>query len=319
MASSGHLKSIPVARERRSKLAKGFFTIIVLPYGPSKVKRFHISIPVFKIARVLLVILIIGLSFITYDYLNIRFRAYELNNLRNENNQQKIQLQGLLGKLSDLEFEMAKLREFDRKLRIITNLEVPGGQGQSLGMGGPSPEDDATTLGKARGNLVNQMHSDLDQLIGEARMRETSLNELHEYLLKQRSILASTPSIWPARGWVTSGFGYRTDPFTGLKQMHEGMDIANSSGTPVIVPADGVVVRIDREVGLGKVITINHGHGIRTRYGHLSEIYVGVGRQVKRGERIGAVGSTGRTTGPHLHYEVAVNGVPVNPTRYILN
>jgi len=317
--SSDYLKSIPVARERRAKLAKGFFTIIVLPHGPSNIKRFHISIPVFKIARVLLVILIIGLSFITYDYLNIRFRSYELNNLRNENAEQKIQLQGLLGKLSDLEFEMRKLREFDRKLRIITNLEAPGGKGQSLGMGGPSPEDDALTLGKAKGDLVNRMHSDLDQLRGEARMRETSLNELHEYLLRQRSILASTPSIWPARGWVTSGFGYRTSPFTGLKEMHAGMDIANSSGTPVVAPADGVVVGIDRQMGLGKVLTINHGQGIRTRYGHLSEVYVGVGRQVKRGERVGAIGSTGRSTGPHLHYEVMVNGVPVNPTRYILN
>ncbi|MBI5286730.1 MAG: M23 family metallopeptidase, partial [Deltaproteobacteria bacterium] len=183
---------------------------------------------------------------------------------------------------------------------------------------GPSQED-IPTLGKTRDTLVKQIHLDLDQLKSGAVEQEKSFNELYEHLLTQKSVLASTPSIWPVRGWVTSGFGYRTSPFTGLKEVHTGIDIANNHGTPVIAPADGVVVRIVREAGLGKFLTINHGYGIMTRYGHLSEVYVSVGKRVKRGEKISAVGNTGRTTGPHLHYEVAANGVLVNPERYILN
>ncbi|MEK7828495.1 MAG: M23 family metallopeptidase, partial [Deltaproteobacteria bacterium] len=114
-------------------------------------------------------------------------------------------------------------------------------------------------------------------------------------------------------------FGYRISPFTGLRQMHEGLDIANAVGTPVFAPADGIVSKVDRENGLGKTISINHGYGIVTRYGHFSDIYVHVGKRVKRGEKVAAVGNTGRSTGPHLHYEVLVNGINVNPEKYILN
>ncbi|MBI5047465.1 MAG: M23 family metallopeptidase [Deltaproteobacteria bacterium] len=219
----------------------------------------------------------------------------------------------------DVEFHMAKLKQFDKKLRIITNMEVPAGSNQMLGIGGASPEEDMATLGSIKDGLIKQMHSDLDQLKTEAMTQEKSFTELHEYLFKQTSHFASTPAIWPARGWVTSTFGYRISPFTGLRQMHDGFDIANAVGTNVFAPADGIVSKVDRENGLGKNIGINHGYGIITKYGHLSEIYVHVGKRVKRGDKIAAVGNTGRSTGPHLHYEVLVNGIHVNPEKYILN
>ena len=131
-------------------------------------------------------------------------------------------------------------------------------------------------------------------------------------------MLASTPSIWPTRGWVTSDFGTRIDPYTAERKMHEGLDIATPIGQPVYAPSDGTVVFAGTEGGYGKVLVIDHGYGVKTRYGHLSEILVHLGDRVGRGDKVALVGNTGRSTGPHLHYEVRVNGVPENPRKFIL-
>jgi murein DD-endopeptidase MepM/ murein hydrolase activator NlpD len=132
-------------------------------------------------------------------------------------------------------------------------------------------------------------------------------------------LLAHTPSIWPAMGWVTSGFGFRTDPFTGLTQMHEGMDISNQLGTLVIASADGVVSDVANDRVYGRILVISQGFGMTTRYAHLNKVLVRIGQKVNRGDKIAEVGMSGKTTGPHLHYEVRVNGIPVNPMGYILN
>ncbi len=133
-----------------------------------------------------------------------------------------------------------------------------------------------------------------------------------------KSQLAATPSIWPVHGWVTSGFGRRLSPFTGRRVLHTGLDIATRKGAIIIAPADGVVTRAATEYDFGKLVEIDHGFGVSTRYGHNSQILVRPGHRVRRGEPIARVGNTGRSTGPHLHYEVRLNGVPVNPRRYIV-
>jgi murein DD-endopeptidase MepM/ murein hydrolase activator NlpD len=117
---------------------------------------------------------------------------------------------------------------------------------------------------------------------------------------------------------VTSDFGFRLDPFTAERKSHEGLDIANAAGTGVVAPADGVVVYAAAENGYGNVLVLDHGFGIKTRYGHLSKIEVRLGDRIKRGQLIASIGNTGRSTGPHLHYEVRVNGVPENPRKFIL-
>jgi len=163
------------------------------------------------------------------------------------------------------------------------------------------------------------MRQDLRRLDEEATVEGKSLGELEGLLQNKRVLLTHTPSLWPTRGWLTSGFGYRISPFTGLRQRHEGIDISNRIGTPIIAPADGVVTNIGREWGFGKILVISHGFGFITRFAHLDRIDVKIGQKVKRGEEVAKMGSTGRSTGPHLHYEVRVNGVPVNPLKYILN
>ena len=133
------------------------------------------------------------------------------------------------------------------------------------------------------------------------------------------SVLARTPSIWPTKGWVSSRFGYRVSPFTKEKEFHSGLDIVTRNKAPIVSPADGIVASVSREYGYGNILTINHGNGLKSRYAHLTKSLVKKGQYVKRGEKIALVGSSGRSTGPHLHYEVYLKGVPVNPSRYILN
>jgi murein DD-endopeptidase MepM/ murein hydrolase activator NlpD len=127
----------------------------------------------------------------------------------------------------------------------------------------------------------------------------------------------TVPSLWPVRGQITAGFGQRLDPFSGEGIFHSGIDISALYGTRVEVTADGIVLQAEPEAGYGNEIVVDHGFGLTTKYGHLSKIFVVVGQEVKRGQVIGAVGMTGKTTGPHLHYEVSVNDTPVNPAKYL--
>ena len=127
----------------------------------------------------------------------------------------------------------------------------------------------------------------------------------------------TVPSLWPVRGQITAGFGQRMDPFSGEGAFHSGVDISVPFGTKVEATADGIVLEARPESGYGNEILIDHGYGLTTKYGHLSRIFVVVGQELKRGQVIGAVGMTGKTTGPHLHYEVLIHDTPVNPTKYL--
>lgn len=159
----------------------------------------------------------------------------------------------------------------------------------------------------------------IDTAVQEVGIREQGVLELWESLSERQSLLAATPSMKPVRGWFTSKFGYRISPFTSRPVMHKGLDIAASPGSPIYAPADGIVSFAGYDPGYGKLVSIDHGYGVVTRFGHTSQIYVELGQKIKRRDIIAAVGTTGRSTGPHLHYEVRVNDVPVDPGNYILD
>jgi murein DD-endopeptidase MepM/ murein hydrolase activator NlpD len=150
-------------------------------------------------------------------------------------------------------------------------------------------------------------------------VQENSFSTLLKSLESKRNLLAATPSLRPTVGWISSSFGYRVSPFTGRREFHKGLDIATRKGTPIIAPADGVVTFAGKKWLMGNLLTLDHGYGMLTRYGHIYKILKKKGDRVKRGEVIALVGNTGRSTGPHLHYEVRLNGVPVNPIKYILD
>ncbi|MDO9081209.1 MAG: M23 family metallopeptidase, partial [Desulfuromonadales bacterium] len=148
-------------------------------------------------------------------------------------------------------------------------------------------------------------------------LRRESQEEVRGFLTEQSSLLSSKPSGWPSRGWLTSNFGIRNSPFSGQRTMHEGIDIAARVGTPVYATAAGIVSRANVENGYGKLVVIDHGYGYKTYYGHNSKLMVKVGQRVKRGDLIASSGNTGTSTGPHVHYEVRLNNVPLNPRKFM--
>lgn len=194
-------------------------------------------------------------------------------------------------------------------------------QNSTMGIGGgeTSLADMAGSMDVRLGDLVAQVDLDLERLKGRVEIQEQGFSELVGFLEDRKLLLASTPSIMPTPGRVSSGFRRRNDPFTGNRVWHLGLDISTDMGTPVRAPADGVVTAVGRNDILGNLLALDHGYGYLTRYGHNSKIIVRAGQQVRRGQVIALVGNTGRSTGPHLHYEVYHNGVPVDPEDYIIN
>jgi murein DD-endopeptidase MepM/ murein hydrolase activator NlpD len=167
---------------------------------------------------------------------------------------------------------------------------------------------------------ITEIKAGLDWLSQQSKLESQILDEFSAVAQKKAVQWASTPSIWPVKGSITSRFGPRVSPFTGKKALHSGLDIGARNGTEVRAPASGKVVVAAYDGRMGKFIRIDHGYGIETTYGHLSKIHVKYGDRVHRGDLIGRVGSTGKfSTGPHLHYQVAVNDRVVDPIHYILD
>jgi murein DD-endopeptidase MepM/ murein hydrolase activator NlpD len=295
---------------------------MILPDETTRVRKYRVPRTMVRGLLVVLAVLVLGLGYLVTDYYGVKKMVTELDRLRLEARQQQQQLVTFAKSFDDLQGEMTRLRQFDMKLRVMADLDGVVYPEQIMGIGGENPEPFNPLEGELSfqdQTIISSMNRSLDRLKTEVSIQERSFQELVEYLEDQKSLLASTPSIWPVKGWLTSTFGYRSSPFTGRRELHKGLDIATRSGTPVIAPADGLVVFAGREGGFGNMIIIDHGYGITTRYGHCSSLEAKLGQKIKRGDVIARVGNTGRSTGPHVHYEVAVNGASVNPSRYILN
>jgi murein DD-endopeptidase MepM/ murein hydrolase activator NlpD len=304
------------------RLEKEYISILFFGHHTSRTRQLRISKKSFKILLHLSVSVLLVAIFFLSDYIQVKKRTFDVYRLRQEMKGQRSQIHFFLAKVEELERQLSVFKDFDRKIRIIANLEKRGQETAPLmGIGGPSPSDIREKLKEREDEkeLILQMRSDIERLQSEAVSREESLFELLKLLLAKKETLAHTPSIWPVQGWVTSGFGFRIHPLTGLSQMHEGLDIANRVGTTVIAPARGIVSDIETDQLFGKILVISHGFGITTRYGHLHKVLVRLGQKVERGDKIGELGMSGRTTGPHLHYEVRINNIPANPVQYILN
>ncbi len=308
------------ARKSRNPKRKEYFTLMFLPGPNARVRTLSISKSIIKTAFLSLAALIVVSLYLVYEYNDVKDKVWELQSMREELKQEKAQVQSFALNLLDVKRQMFMLRDLDTKLRRAVSLGPRDRAQQVLGIGGPDELgiQNLTAMGeKKQEEALKEMHQELTQLKGAASKQEASLQMLIEYFEDKRSLYASTPSVWPVRGWVTSHYGNRTSPFSGILKFHEGMDIAAQTGTPVMAPADGVVVKAGFGTGYGNMVEISHGYGLRTIYAHNSRLNVKAGQRVKRGEVISYVGDTGSSTGPHLHYEVKVNGLSVNPVKYL--
>ena len=231
----------------------------------------------------------------------------------------------LAGKLRTLEEDVQRVQQFDAKLRVLMNIDKDTSSGESAeDEASPSQSlagflDNPSLLSRHRELFTRRMHSLANELSDAANLEEVEQQTLVGFLRSNKDTLLSTPSIWPTQGFLTSGFGWRRSPFSGGGRMHKGLDISNRVGTPVWAPARGTVTFVGTDGGYGTCVMIDHGNNIVTRYAHLQKALVREGQYVQRGDVVAALGNTGRSTGPHLHYEVIVGGIPVNPMRYILN
>jgi murein DD-endopeptidase MepM/ murein hydrolase activator NlpD len=277
----------------------------------------------------LLVVVGLALSgIIIYDYFQLKktfINAVDLrqrlSNRQEEITTQNRQIQNFAKEINRLKSNLLALNDFEKKIRVIANIDKPAEKNSLFGVGGSIPEDLnlKLDLSKKHSVLIREMHEQMDQLKVASTNQSEGFSSLLKYLETQRNLLASTPAISPTRGWITSKFGYRISPFTGKREFHKGLDIGARKKSPIVATAQGVITYIGKKGLLGRVVIIDHGHGVVTRYGHIHKAMKKRGESVKRGDVIALVGNTGRTTGSHLHYEIMLNGIPVNPKKYILD
>ncbi len=227
-----------------------------------------------------------------------------VNRLITENVQLKQKLSAYTAVVDSFRQFLLFAEEMDNRLRTAVNLGIIPSDVRLMGIGGNQPPSPAP---------------EIDQLLRRAQFTQRSLAEIEQAVATQEERLRHLPSIWPVQGWVTSGFGYRHSPFTGRREMHEGIDIVAPRGTPIVATAAGKVVYAGWKSGYGRTVEIDHGWGVRTFYAHCERLRVNYGKQVQRGEVIATVGASGQATGNHLHYGVMVNGKWVNPSDYILS
>ena len=307
-------------------MQKDDFTVVIFPGATGSPRKLCLPKKFAKVGLMVIGVVLVaflGTSFyFVQHYTQFQEDGAELAKLRKESKIRKIQIEKFAHQVKNFETEMARLERFEKKLRVITALEnSPKSIEKNWGLGGPfglTTSSFTTSMSRGAANMAERFSNRLNHLDKQVKIQSISFQELDNFFKNQKSLLSATPSIWPTRGWITSGFGFRKSPFTGLREKHEGWDIAARAGSPVRATADGEVVVEGREYGYGNMIEVNHGYGVMTRYGHNSKHLVKEGDRVKRGQVIALVGNTGRSTGPHVHYEVLLHGVPVSPKNYIL-
>ncbi len=298
-------------------------SFIVLDNIGSPVKNLTVSKALFRLISLCFMAGLILTAFVFYDYYSLTKQELERNIAKQSEEiiSQRKQIQKFAKEVNDLKSNLVELNHFEKKIRIIANIEKPSDKDSLFGVGGSIPEDldSQVPLTKKYNSLMREMHAQTQQINLASINQQKGFESLIKYLEDQRNLLSSTPAINPTKGWITSGFGYRISPFTGLREFHKGLDIATRLGTPIIATADGVVMFAGNQGFSGNVIVIEHGHGMVTHYGHVKETLKKRGEKVKRGDTIALVGISGRSTGPHVHYSILLNGIPVNPKKYILN
>jgi len=235
----------------------------------------------------------------------------EVNRIRDE---ARAEVAALTARLAELQSRVTRLDALGRKLIDVSRIDAEEFDFDSVpGVGGPAA--DAVRVDDYR---MSELESAIEQLAQRLEDRERQLAVLDGVLEDRELTAATTPAGRPiVKGWLSSPYGYRKDPFTGNKAWHAGIDFAGAEGSPVVAVAGGVVTHAGKRWGYGRLVEITHGNGYVTRYGHSKKILVEEGQIVRRGDQIAEMGSSGRSTGPHVHLEVLKDGKPTNPWKFV--
>jgi murein DD-endopeptidase MepM/ murein hydrolase activator NlpD len=300
-------------------MSKRRWTIVVVPQGSSATKIIEISNTALKLAGSLAVAALMLVLLLGYATLHRSLNLARAERLERANALLATDLDQIHGRLSTLTETVTALEQQDTKLRLLANLDPIDPQVHAAGIGGPRPADAAGAESDELLGRAGQVRVNLNALIRRANLLTSSFREAEDSLSLHADRLAATPSILPTSGWLSSAFSrMREHPILHEARPHEGIDVTAPYGAPIEAPANGTVIQSGWEAGYGNTVVLDHGYGVVTKFAHASRILVRVGEKVKRGELIAQVGNTGLSTGPHLHYEVRVNGRPVDPRRYIL-
>jgi len=291
---------------------KRSYTVIFVPHTGERFRKWRLSSGALKALTVLAGATLVAAGVLVVHYFSFYQELDELRTLRLGNAELKQQNLDYEVSVEHLNEQVDSLQDFVMKLSVMAGLDESGGAVD--GVGGPVEDLD---FGAPAG-AYSRVKDEIERMQGELSDLEQHSRVLERFYAKNTLMLASTPSIWPVRGYFSSTYGARKDPFTGGRAMHYGIDIATQRGRPVVATADGIVLYAARRGTYGNIVVIDHKFGMMTRYAHLSKFAVRAGRRVKRGDVVGYVGSTGRSRAPHLHYEVWVNDRTVHPLDYIL-
>lgn len=287
-------------------------TVMIIPQKSGRIVKFGVSALYLKAFILTICVLVAASAGILADYFLVQDKRRNLKELESSVMLQKILVQKYHNMLESQQKELSDMEKFDRKLRMISGLTEWSSNIRFIKTMKELSENKEHYKFENNMLLVKLKKLDFD-----TRLQQISFFQLRNFLTEQKDKLDRTPSIAPAKGYISSKFGMRRHPFTGKIHHHQALDIANREYTPVYAPADGIVIGTRIEGNLGLFLVIDHGYNFVTRYGHLAKIEVTTGKKVKRGDMIARIGNTGRSTAPHLHYEVLINDVYVDPEKYI--
>ena len=292
-------------------------TFVLVPNAKGSTRQVTLSVASLWIAAVALVALLVVSFYFSANFFTQQVSSHELDRLRAENRELSDKFEKMRWSLAAVEDRYAELVDKEVLIRGVFDLPEINPQERQLGIGGPTPP--AVEAMSPTQSVAYRTERELDRLLRLSEFEIEKYAEVESALEGLKDRLDHTPSIWPTKGWLSSSFGMRDDPMTGYRRMHYGIDISGHRGTPIVAPARGRISRVGKAGGLGLMITIDHGYGFQTRFGHLSKTDVKLGQAIERGYVIGRMGSSGYSTGVHLHYEVRRNGKALNPIGFILN
>jgi len=304
-------------------------TLVLIPETTKQVHKWVVPLAALKAALLVVSGSILFFVFVGLDYASLIGSLSENKTLKSENLKLRTDMLEIRSKIETMESTVERVRDYAKKLQLLTgqpqkgsaplpwdDKEVPTDEKHSRSEIGKTAEAQTVAFDEAEPLSFDGLGIRIEELKNKSLKAEANISKVHISLQEKQFLVKATPSLIPIRGRISSPFGYRRNPVNSSFRLHAGIDIVAKPGTPVVAPADGRVIFSGDRAGYGKVVVLDHSFGIQTVFAHNSKLFAPLGALIKRGEVIAQVGSTGHSTGPHLHYEVRKNGAPVDPTPY---